>query len=59
MMLIEEEEATLEELGVCDEDQILIEVRNKDLTWPEEIGSLAAPPGDRAKLCKYIYFILY
>ncbi|XP_046684242.1 ubiquitin carboxyl-terminal hydrolase 32 isoform X2 [Homalodisca vitripennis] len=49
MVLIEEEEATLEELGVCDEDQLLIEVRNKDLTWPEEIGSLAIPPSDRVK----------
>lgn len=49
MVLIEEEEATLEDLGVCDEDQLLIEIRNKDLTWPEEMGSLAIPPNDRVK----------
>lgn len=49
MVLIEDEEATLEELGICDDDQVLIEVRNKDLTWPEEIGSLAIPPNDRCK----------
>ena len=41
MLLIEDEEPTLEDLGVLDEDQLLIEVRNKDLTWPEEMGSLA------------------
>lgn len=41
MVLIEDEDATLEELGVCDDDQILIELQNKDLTWPEEMESLA------------------
>ncbi|KAG8233419.1 hypothetical protein J437_LFUL013413, partial [Ladona fulva] len=49
MTLIEEEEATLEELGVIDEDQLLIEVRNKDLTWPEEMGSLATSLQDKRK----------
>ncbi|XP_046386606.1 ubiquitin carboxyl-terminal hydrolase 32 isoform X1 [Ischnura elegans] len=49
MMLIEEEEATLEELNVQDEDQLLIEVRNKDLTWPEEMGSLATNLQDKRK----------
>lgn len=54
MVLIEDEEATLEELGVCDDDQVLIEVRNKDLTWPEEIGSLAILPNDRCKQCTFL-----
>lgn len=41
MFILEEEESTLDELGILDEDQILIEVRNKDLTWPEELSSIA------------------
>ncbi|XP_023716699.1 ubiquitin carboxyl-terminal hydrolase 32 isoform X2 [Cryptotermes secundus] len=49
MLLIEDEEPTLEDLGVLDEDQLLIEVRNKDLTWPEEMGSLAIPMQDKRK----------
>lgn len=28
-------------MQICDDDQILIEIRNKDLTWPEELGALA------------------
>ena len=43
-MVLEEEDRTLEELGVGDMSHILIEVRNKDQTWPEEIGNLAANP---------------
>lgn len=39
--LLEEEQMTLEELIISDNDQILLEVRNKDLTWPEELGSLS------------------
>ncbi|XP_050441466.1 ubiquitin carboxyl-terminal hydrolase 32 [Adelges cooleyi] len=49
MVLIEDEEQTLEELGVCDEDQIIIEIRNKDLTWPEEISSLSINASDKCK----------
>ncbi|PSN41510.1 hypothetical protein C0J52_07225 [Blattella germanica] len=49
MLLIEDEEPTLEDLGILDEDQLLIEVRNKDLTWPEEMGSLAIPMQDKRK----------
>lgn len=40
MTQIEDEDSTLEKLSIQDDDQILMEVRNKDLTWPEEIGSL-------------------
>lgn len=39
--LLEDEHLTLEELSITDNDQILLEIRNKDLTWPEELGSLA------------------
>ena len=42
MTLMEDEEATLEDLSVVDDDQLLIEVRNKDLTWPEEMVFVAA-----------------
>ncbi|CAD7081508.1 unnamed protein product [Hermetia illucens] len=38
--LLEEEHMILQELSINDGDQILLEVRNKDLTWPEELGSL-------------------
>lgn len=41
-VLLEDENATLQELSIVDNDQILLEVRNKDLTWPEELGALAA-----------------
>lgn len=41
-VLLEDENATLQELGIVDNDQILLEVRNKDLTWPEELGALVA-----------------
>lgn len=41
-ILLEDENATLQELGIVDNDQILLEVRNKDLTWPEELGALVA-----------------
>lgn len=40
-LLLEEEQMTLQELVVNDNDQILLETRNKDLTWPEELGSLS------------------
>lgn len=59
MVLIEDEDQTLEELGVCDEDQIIIEIRNKDLTWPEEIGSLSINSGDKCKQCKYLLYNMY
>ncbi|KAJ6636569.1 Ubiquitin carboxyl-terminal hydrolase 32, partial [Pseudolycoriella hygida] len=39
--LLEEENLTLQEMEISDNDQILLEVRNKDLTWPEELGSLS------------------
>ncbi|RZC35813.1 ubiquitin carboxyl-terminal hydrolase 32, partial [Asbolus verrucosus] len=41
-ILLEDENATLQDLGILDGDKILLEVRNKDLTWPEELGALVA-----------------
>lgn len=38
--LLEEDNLTLQELSISDNDQLLLEIRNKDLTWPEELGSL-------------------
>lgn len=39
---LETEEVTLDDLGVKDGDQLLLEVRNVDLTWPEELGALSS-----------------
>jgi len=38
--LLEDEPLTLEELNFGDNDQVLLEIRNKDLTWPEELRAL-------------------
>lgn len=43
--LLDDDIATLQELQIADGDQILLEVRNKDLTWPEELGQLVASGG--------------
>ncbi|KAK4322970.1 hypothetical protein Pmani_006294 [Petrolisthes manimaculis] len=42
MLLLEEEDGSLEEAGVGDMAQVLIEIRNKDLTWPEEMSQITA-----------------
>lgn len=41
-ILLDDEHATLQDLGIQDSDQILLEVRSKDLTWPEELGAIAS-----------------
>ncbi|KAJ8916678.1 hypothetical protein NQ315_000323 [Exocentrus adspersus] len=46
--LLEDENMTLQDLRIVDADQILLEVRNKDLTWPEELGQLASGVHDIA-----------
>ncbi|XP_074026841.1 ubiquitin specific protease 32 isoform X2 [Leptinotarsa decemlineata] len=43
--LLDDDNATLQDLGIVDAEQILLEVRNKDLTWPEELGQLVASGG--------------
>lgn len=40
-LVLEDDKQTMEEAGIGDKANILIETRNKDQTWPEEIGSLA------------------
>ncbi|KAH8405303.1 hypothetical protein KR222_004086 [Zaprionus bogoriensis] len=59
-ILLEEDAMSLKELLIRDNDQLLLEIRNKDLTWPEELGSLASAqsgqvctsPGDRRRLTR-------
>ncbi|GFR71298.1 ubiquitin carboxyl-terminal hydrolase [Elysia marginata] len=41
LTLLEDEDKTVEGYGIEDMQQILLEVRNKDLTWPEEMSQLA------------------
>ncbi|EDV97503.1 ubiquitin carboxyl-terminal hydrolase 32 isoform X2 [Drosophila grimshawi] len=60
-ILLEEDTMCLKELLIRDNDQLLLEIRNKDLTWPEELSSLAstqsgqagvACPGDRRRMTR-------
>ncbi|XP_066148846.1 ubiquitin carboxyl-terminal hydrolase 32 isoform X1 [Euwallacea fornicatus] len=51
-LLLEDEQAHLQDLGIRDTDQILLEVRNKDLTWPEEMGQLAAGGNNETTLAE-------
>ncbi|GBP60098.1 Ubiquitin carboxyl-terminal hydrolase 32 [Eumeta japonica] len=44
-VLLDDERPTLAELGFDERQRLLIEVRNPDLTWPEEIGALGANSG--------------
>ncbi|XP_039299269.1 ubiquitin carboxyl-terminal hydrolase 32 isoform X1 [Nilaparvata lugens] len=49
MMQLEDETATLEDMSIVDDDEVLIEIRNKNLTWPEEIGNLAFIQSDKCR----------
>lgn len=40
--LLDDDNMTLQDLGIVDFDQVLLEVRDKDLTWPEEMGQLVS-----------------
>ena len=40
MRLLVDPNAVLEEIGIKEDDAILVEVRSRDGTWPEEISSL-------------------
>ena len=40
--LLDDDAETLEQLGVRENVDILLEIRNKDLTWPEELGALCS-----------------
>lgn len=48
--LLEEECSTLQDLVISDDNQVLLEVRSKDLTWPEEMGSLTMSQSSNAAL---------
>ncbi|KAJ8312078.1 hypothetical protein KUTeg_009451 [Tegillarca granosa] len=41
MTLLDDEGLTVEECGIEENQQLLMEIRNKDLTWPEEMSQLA------------------
>ncbi|KAJ0172880.1 hypothetical protein K1T71_011056 [Dendrolimus kikuchii] len=44
-VLLNDERPTLHELGLDERSRLLLEVRNADLTWPEEIGALSMSSG--------------
>lgn len=39
-LLLDDERPTLQALRLDERSKLLLEVRNPDLTWPEEIGAL-------------------
>ncbi|XP_029963894.1 ubiquitin carboxyl-terminal hydrolase 32 isoform X2 [Salarias fasciatus] len=41
LTLLDDEDHTLEGLKILDEQQLVIEVRNKDMSWPEEMSFIA------------------
>uniref|UniRef100_A0A8C9Y3B1 ubiquitinyl hydrolase 1 n=1 Tax=Sander lucioperca TaxID=283035 RepID=A0A8C9Y3B1_SANLU len=41
LTLLDDEDHTLESLKIYDEQQLVIEVRNKDMSWPEEMSFIA------------------
>ena len=41
MSLLDDDSSCLEDSGFLDDHSILVEVRSRDGTWPEEITSLA------------------
>ena len=52
--LLDQEKTTLESLGF-QEDNVLLEVRSPDQTWPEEIGSLASGSQTKFIRCKLVF----
>ncbi|XP_052801941.1 ubiquitin carboxyl-terminal hydrolase 32-like [Mya arenaria] len=41
IIMLDDDSLTVEQAGIEESHQLLIEVRNKDLTWPEEMSQLA------------------
>ncbi|XP_067864309.1 ubiquitin carboxyl-terminal hydrolase 32 isoform X2 [Heptranchias perlo] len=41
LTLLDDEDHTLEDLKILDEQHLVIEVRNKDMSWPEEMSFIA------------------
>ena len=52
MALLDDDGACLEDAGFLDDHSILVEVRSRDGTWPEEITSLATTTNHGMFLCK-------
>lgn len=50
LRLLEEDNTSLEKLEIRDNHAVLIEVRNRDMSWPEEMSSLANNRSLREKL---------
>lgn len=50
LRLLEEDNSSLEKLEITDNHPVLIEVRNRDMSWPEEMSSLANNRSLREKL---------
>ncbi|EDO39905.1 predicted protein [Nematostella vectensis] len=48
--LLEEENSSLRDLNLTDNMNLLLEVRNRDMSWPEEMSSLASSKSLREKL---------
>ena len=46
LTLLDDECLCLEDLGVKDEDAILVELRSRDASWPEEMMQLQADGGN-------------
>ncbi|KAH9638761.1 hypothetical protein HF086_002001 [Spodoptera exigua] len=44
-VLLDDERPTLASLGLDERSRLLLELRNPDLTWPEEIGALSMSSG--------------
>ena len=48
-ILLEDDSSTLEQQNITEDQNVLIEVRNKDLSWPEEMSLLAKSKQDNKK----------
>ena len=48
----------MEQAGIVEDQSILIEVRNKDLSWPEEMSLLAKTKQDKQKQSKITCLLL-
>jgi len=48
-ILLDDEETTLEDYCIRDGHNILIEIRNRDMSWPEEMNSLVATKNFRER----------
>ncbi|XP_072043615.1 ubiquitin carboxyl-terminal hydrolase 32-like isoform X1 [Amphiura filiformis] len=48
-VLLEDDSITMEQAGIVEDQSILIEVRNKDLSWPEEMSLLAKIKQDKQR----------